>query len=363
MRGLSVLQRDQRLRDRYVGTVVAGRWSVRERLGGGGEGAVYLATAVDDPARRAALKVRFAATGAPGGPPQVDPVQREHAILLRLEGPWFPRPVEVGTTKDGMTYLVRELIDGPTLHEVVRTTAPMRLNRACQVILRLCDAVLAMHECGYWHRDIKPGNVVLSGPLLRDGSLKLLDYGSAWPSGATAAWGEGQGDPWGPLGADPASGGSDEGRSAHPRAEVAPGSGTAAYMAPELAVPGVIGGEASELYSIAAIAFELFTGQHVLGRAVDSPTAAHEYICGHGPIPRMPLAPLRPDLPAEVAFAVERALRRAPEERGGSIAEFRARLQQTLDPLWADAWDPAARAAPPPPTRWQRFLALIGRGR
>lgn len=335
MRGLSVLEQDQKRRDRYIGTVVAGRWSVQRRLGGGGEGAVYLATAVDEPLLLAALKIRFAATPS-DSLLTPDPLVREHTVLMRLTGPAFPRAVEVGTTYDGLTYLAREYVEGPTLHEVIREAAPLPLNRVSQVVLRLCDAVLALHEAGYWHRDVKPANIVLSGPLARVGNLKLLDFGAAWPTGAT---------------------------SAKRREDVAPPSGTAAYTAPELAEEGTIGGEASELYSIAAIAFELLTGTHVLGRAVESPAAAHEYVRGHQPIPRVPLAPLRPDLPPEVAFAVERALWRDPAGRSTSISAFRALVATSMDPQWDDAWDPAARPAPKRPSGWRRLLQRIGLAR
>ncbi|GMV41148.1 MAG: hypothetical protein AMXMBFR64_28640 [Myxococcales bacterium] len=332
MTGLSVLQMDQRRRDRHIGTVIGGRWLIRSRLGGGGEGAVYLAAALTDDAP-VAVKVRF---GPPvpeteaGGLP-ADPLAREHAILGAIAGPHFPRAVELGHLADDEPYLVREFIDGPTLHEVIRTEAPMALPRAMMVLRRLCDAALALHAAGYWHRDIKPANVILCGPLADAASLRLLDYGSSWPVGAPTP--------------DDAS-------------LVQLPSGTAAYMAPEVAAGGTVGGEAADLYAIAAVAYELLTGKHILGKAVDSPTAAHEYVLGRGPIPRTPIAPLRPDLPSELAFGIERALSRDPMDRGSSVAELRKLLGPVPHSAWEDTWDPRHRVAAPL-SRWEQLLARL----
>lgn len=333
MSGLSVLQMDQRRRDRHLSTVVGGRWLIQSRLGGGGEGAVYLATSLSDGAE-VAVKVRFGppALQAEAGGLPTDPLAREHEILSRVAGPHFPRTIALGSIDEAEPYLVREYVAGTMLHEVIRAHAPLPLHRAGQILRRLCDAALDLHAAGFWHRDIKPANVILCGPLTEPGSLRLLDYGSAWPVGAPA-----------------------------PRDSslVRLPSGTAAYMAPEVAVGGVVGGESADLYAIAAIAYELLTAKHVLGRAVESPSAAHEYVLGHGPIPRTPLAPLRPDLPTEIAFGIQRALSRDPVERGSSIAELRDLLDATIPMRWGDAWDPARRPPVPPPSRWARLLTGI----
>ena len=322
MRGLSVLRREQQRRDRYAGTVIDGLYLVRSRIGGGGEGAVYEAVTVDGTETPVALKIRFerGGDGARWGGLPADPLLREFEVLNALRGPYFPRPLRYGQTDCGHTYLTREFIRGIALDQLCRRDAPLRIGRAGPIVLHTCDALLSLHAQGFLHRDLKPGNIVVGGAVSEPASVKLLDYGSAWPLGAQL---------------------EEPSRASHVP------SGTPAYMAPEQARgAGDGGGPGVDLYGVGALTYELLTGRQILGAAAASATTALEYLRSNAAIPAQPLGPLRPDLPSDLTLAITRSLARDPATRGDSIAGLRAVLAAAVPTSLAESWDPSNDSRP-----------------
>ncbi len=143
-----------------------GGYRMLRRLGRGGMGTVYLA---EDPGglRRVAVKVL-----QPGLDP--DRFEQERRILARMEHPSIARFIGSGSTGDGRLYVVMEYAPGASLicHCAQRQ---LGLEERLRIFLDLCEAVEYAHGHLILHRDIKPGNILVS----ESGCLKLLDFGIA----------------------------------------------------------------------------------------------------------------------------------------------------------------------------------------
>jgi eukaryotic-like serine/threonine-protein kinase len=149
-----------------------GAYAVVRELGRGGMGTVYLAKRADGQfEKRVAIKVLKRGT-------DTDEVLRrfqiERQILANLEHPNITRLLDAGITNHGLPYFVMELIEGvPITHFVRRDNIDLRGR--LKLFLKVCSAVELAHRHQIIHRDIKPGNVLVSG----DREPKLLDFGIA----------------------------------------------------------------------------------------------------------------------------------------------------------------------------------------
>jgi eukaryotic-like serine/threonine-protein kinase len=143
---------------------------VRE-IGRGGMGAVYLATRVDEEfEQQVAIKV----IGGLLAPHVLQRFRAERQILASLAHPNIARLLDGGTTADGVPYLVMEHVDGVPIDQYCRDhglSARARLT----LMLQVCDAVSYAHRSLVIHRDLKPGNILVTN----DGAPKLLDFGIA----------------------------------------------------------------------------------------------------------------------------------------------------------------------------------------
>lgn len=148
-----------------------GAYRVLERLGQGGMGTVYLAER-DDEAYRQKVAIKLI-RGFPGDA-ALERMRRERQILADLNHPHIARLLDGGNTDDGQPYLVMEYVDGVP---VVQWCRDRKLDEGqrLRLILDICDAVHYAHQHLVIHRDIKPGNVLITS----DGRPVLLDFGIA----------------------------------------------------------------------------------------------------------------------------------------------------------------------------------------
>ena len=169
--------------DPQDGRLVAGRYRLLSRLGTGGMGTVWRAE--DDVLGRdvAVKEVTF-----PHGLSDEDRdvlrerTRREARAAARLDHPSAVTVYDV-VEEDGAPYLVMELVDGSTLSQVVRADGPLTPQQTARIGLCLLGALEAAHARGIVHRDVKPGNVLLSD---LDGALErvvLTDFGIASSAG------------------------------------------------------------------------------------------------------------------------------------------------------------------------------------
>ncbi|MFI9100760.1 serine/threonine-protein kinase [Streptomyces fildesensis] len=158
-----------------VGTVIAGRYRVTAQLGRGGMGVVC--RAVDEVlGREVAVKVLRAYNDA-SGPELADlraRMQREARAAARIRHSGVITVHDV-TEQQGLPVIVMELVEGPSLDDVLSENGAMDPREAAAIGAKVMDALDAAHRAGVLHRDVKPGNVLLD----RSGRVVLTDFGIA----------------------------------------------------------------------------------------------------------------------------------------------------------------------------------------
>ena len=157
--------------DPWIGKNI-GAYHVISRIGRGGMGVVYRAVRVGDHfLKHVALKVVRSGIYSEGA---IRRFKNERQILASLEHANIARLLDVGTTESGLPYLIMEYIDGKPVDEYCdsrRLTIPERLR----LFQDICSAVQYAHQNLVVHRDIKPGNILVTP----DAIPKLLDFGIA----------------------------------------------------------------------------------------------------------------------------------------------------------------------------------------
>jgi hypothetical protein len=164
------------------GALVAERYRLREIVGRGGMGVVWLAT---DELLHRDVAVKEIVWPAQLGEAERDDLceraLREARTAARLNHPNVIRVFDV-VEDDGRPWIVMQFIQYPSLRDVVQEQGPLTPRRVARIGLGILDALQAAHAAGVLHRDVKPGNVLL-GP---DDEVVLTDFGMAVADGSTA---------------------------------------------------------------------------------------------------------------------------------------------------------------------------------
>src|SRR5579862_7910904 len=155
------------------------RYEPLHRLGAGGGGEVW---SVRDRANGRTLAFKVLASSA--GEPEIEALVREATALSGLEGLGVPRVVAFGALPSGRRYMVRELVEGRSLDDLLQQSDG---GGWLEAIATACDQLTVVHRAGLLHGDLKPANVIV-GP---DGRGTLVDLGLAapWREGGSAAQG------------------------------------------------------------------------------------------------------------------------------------------------------------------------------
>ena len=158
-----------------TGRLLAGRYRVLAQLGRGGMGVVW--RAVDEVlGREVAVKELRTYTDADG--PELSDLrlrmQREARAAARVRHPGVVAVHDVAEV-DGRPLIVMELVDGPSLDDVLRDRGTLDPHEAAGIGAKVMDALAAAHQVGVLHRDVKPGNILLD----RSGRVVLTDFGIA----------------------------------------------------------------------------------------------------------------------------------------------------------------------------------------
>jgi serine/threonine-protein kinase PknK len=159
------------------------RYEPQRRLGGGGGGEVW---AVRDRVSDRVLALKVLARDA--GEAEVDALVHEAVALSGLEGLGVPRVIAFGALKDGRRYMVRELVDGRSLEEVLHADEEAASSEGWVApIASACDQLTVVHRAGLLHGDVKPANIIVGD----DGGGTLVDLGLAapWREGGAVARG------------------------------------------------------------------------------------------------------------------------------------------------------------------------------
>ncbi len=201
-----------------------GVYQILEEIGHGGMGAVYRAARVDGQyEKQVAVKL---VRGGYDTASVLERFRHERQILASLDHPNIARLLDGGTTEDGVPYLVMELIEGIPVDEYCNQHS-LSINERLEIFRQVCSAVQFAHQRLVIHRDIKPGNILVTSA----GTPKLLDFGIAKIFDPTNA---------------------SEATMLHP-------------LTPEYASPEQIRGEpittASDVYSLGVVLYRLLTGE------------------------------------------------------------------------------------------------------
>jgi len=263
-----------------TGEVFAG-FEVRGKLGSGGMATVYRARCSDSDSE---VALKLLNEGLVRDTQQLQRFRREAQLASRLR---HPRVVTVHTYGDynGCAYLSMQLIEGPSLAEVINQDGPLPPLRAAEVLEDVARAIDAAHQQRVIHRDLKPSNVMLHP---QDGPL-VLDFGLAKD-----------------MGRDPNL------------TETGEILGTPAFLAPEQVIPrGVPVDHRIDVYGLGATLFFTLTGKSP--HEGDTALEALQRLLEHTP-PR--LRAVNQEIPAPLEVICAKALMRDPRDRYQTAADF-----------------------------------------
>jgi tRNA A-37 threonylcarbamoyl transferase component Bud32 len=272
------------------------RYEVGRLLGAGGMAEVYEGR---DRLLRRRVAIKVLRAQYARDPSFLLRFKREAQTAASLSHPNIAMVTDIGP-EDGTHFIVMEYVDGRTLSDVIRAEGPLYPERAAEITADVCSALDAAHARGLIHRDIKPGNIMLTP----DGKVKVMDIGIAR---ATTS------------------------ETIIPEAAVV---SDAQYISPEQAQGHKVDYR-SDIYSLGCCLYEMLTGTAPFTGA--TPVAiAYRHVREDPTPPRQ----LNQDVPARLEAICLKAMAKLPDNRYQTAAELRADLERYRNgqPVQANQW-------------------------
>src|SRR6266540_2934545 len=292
--------------------ILAGRYEVGPLLGVGGMAEVYEG---HDRllARRVAIKVLLAQYAH--DPAFLARFRREAQAAASLSHPNIVAVFDTGS-QDDIWFIVMEYVAGRTLRDVINAEGPVHPARAAEICADVASGLAGAHARGVVHRDVKPGNVMLT----TDGKVKVMDFGIARASAAPSI------------------------------TQTAAVVGTAQYIAPEQA-QGLEADARSDVYALGCCLYEMVTGQ--VPFTGPTPVAiAYRHVREDPTPPRA----LNPDVPVPLEQVCLKAMAKRPEDRYQTAAEMQRDLERVR------AGEPVTVAGPLPSQQTTQAIGAAGYG-
>ena len=335
--------------DPLIDKTIADRYLIKELLGVGGMGRVYVAEHVAL-GRKSAVKVINPSLA--NSAEAISRFNREAANASRINHPNVAQIYDFGES-DGVLYLAMEYIEGEALATTVERLGPVAAPRAANITMQVADALSAAHQLGIVHRDLKPENIMIGRK--HDGTdwVKVVDFGIAKTMEA------------------------EHGQNV---TSVGVSMGTPEYMSPEQFAGDKLD-HRTDIYSLALVLFNMLTGQLPFPRVTSKETLVKRLTTNPAP-----LAEVRPNTPwpPGLQTALDRALAPDATERYGRVLDFATDVVRASErtpvlvqkaaaevqtPVSVEE-QPAPAKRPEPPKRqpvwpifaWLILIAAIGTG-
>jgi tetratricopeptide (TPR) repeat protein len=304
-KAVSEVARQQTVEPQPAGRRV-GAYRLDRVLGEGGMGTVYLATRADETyQQQVAIKLMHAGFAPSRG--MLLRFRAERQILANLNNPGIARLLDGGITSEGIPYLVMEYVDGLPIDEYCRQHR-LSVDARLKLFRTVCGAVEHAHQRLVVHRDIKPGNILVTA----DGQPKLLDFGIA--------------------------------KLLDPATEVPRLTRSSErLMTPEYASPEQVRGDpittAADVYALGVLLYELLVGKQPFEMHAKSPLEIAQIICEQDPEPPSRALWANPErsvlygfrkLDGDLDNIVLMAIRKEPARRYASVAALSADVEAYL---------------------------------
>ncbi|BCB80856.1 hypothetical protein Pflav_072660 [Phytohabitans flavus] len=265
--------------------IIGDRYRLEEQLGRGGTATVWRGV---DLVTGTPVAVKVLDREHATRPVALERLRREAEAVARLEHPNIVASHELAI--DGEAgFLAMELVDGPNVADLLLNGGWLPVEQAVAVAEQVCAALAAAHQAGVIHRDIKPGNLIVS----RSGQVKVCDFGIARlqdRDGSAAL-------------------------TAHSQV-----IGTCEYMAPEQATGEPVDAR-TDLYALGCVLYAMLTGRPpFVGETAVA--VLHQHL-NNAPVP---VRTVRPDVPPELDDLVGRLLAKRPADRPATADQVRERL-------------------------------------
>ena len=262
-----------------------GKYEILRELGRGAMGVVFKAR---DPLIGRLVALKTIALAASQSEDLRQRFYREAQAAGGLQHPNIVTVYEMGE-ENGVPFIAMEYLEGESLDSVLSKNTQIPLAQKLGYVVQVCRALSYAHQHGTVHRDIKPGNIMVT----RDGTVKVVDFGIARMVDTS-------------------------------KTETGVLLGTLAYMSPQL-VKGERADERSDIWATGVVCYELFAGL----KPFDGNNHAALLMSIVSDEPRS-LATLAPDCPEELRAIIERMLRKKAEERYQTFEE----VLRTIEPVW-----------------------------
>ena len=264
-----------------------GKYRLKERIGRGGMGEVWVAYHTG---LRRDVALKILRTDQDANPVSVRRFEQEVSATSLLTHPNTVRVFDYGVTEDGIRFYAMELLSGQTLYELVWHQGPLETSRVLHIGRQIARALAEAHARGIVHRDIKPENVFVTRAGDEPDFVKVLDFGIAKLTQDT-----------------------DEGTLTRTGAIF----GTPAYMSPE-ATNGRTVDARSDVYSLGCVLYFMLAGHPPFA---ESSPAEVLFAHAHREPPSLRIG-RRTRLPANLEQVVMRCLNKAPEDRYSNASEL-----------------------------------------
>jgi len=299
-----------------------GRYEVESKLGEGGMGVVYLA---HHGILKRPVAIKLLRADGPVSDEDRRLFEEEALNTAQLSHPNTIQIFDFGVTDDGTLYYAMEYIEGLDLSGLWRTGGEPPPGRVIHLAAQACRSLSHAHRAGIIHRDIKPGNCIVSGPKSHPDFLKVVDFGLAKLMD--------------PPGSDKPA--EDDTANANTV------KGTPAYMSPEQCMGSELDAR-SDIYSLGCVVYYLLSG-----RPVFEEFTPMKVMMAHATLAPDSLSMINPDVQPDLEEVVMRCLEKNPDARYQTADELLEALLACED---AQTWtaDDAVTwwksiAAPEPP--------------